>query len=264
MNVSQIIGSRESQEDGYFKYEYKNYRIIGIIDGHGGNKAMNDIKENYTKYLATFLNLRKTTLLASNFDTLIKNFYIFLDKIYLAKKMESGCCISVVFHNKDNNKISIVQLGDTKVLIFDQNKNLIYQTIEHRLDNEDELNRIIKLEGSKNIRNVFGIIRYKSLMISRVLGDYNYKNLSLPRSKDPLSCIPDIVSLDIIDRLYCVLISDGIYDIINIDQISNCVKKQRFKDIHEYIMNQCNNSKRRKKDNCTIITYKAIIKALSC
>lgn len=253
MKISQSIGSREKQEDGYFKFYFRNYIIIGIIDGHGGDSLMNDLRRNYCNYLEKFLSKKELILNTEHFNDYIKDFYIFLDLLYIKKKIESGCCLSVLFLDKDENKINLVQLGDTKIILFDKFKNFICQTSEHRLDNKYELNRICKIEGNKNIRIVHGILRYKSLMISRVLGDYSYKNISMTRENDPLSSIPEIFTVNMTDKIYCLLITDGIYDLIGVDTILNSIRKYNFREFHNYIFNECNNVDKAR-DNITIIT----------
>lgn len=253
MKVRQSIGSRETQEDGHFAYETKDYTIIGIVDGHGGSNVVTDITTNYYIYLSIYLRITDNELNKDTFDRIIKNFYIFLDNVYLARKEKSGCCISVIFYDKKNKKINIVQLGDTKILIFDSSKDLVFQTQEHRLDNYDELNRIMRIEGRKNIKTYSGVTRYKSLMICRVLGDFEQKNINLPRSNDPLSCIPEVTTLDVSDKIFCIFITDGVYDLISLDTIIKIVKTCVFNNVCRLIFNLCENIKG-KKDNYTIIT----------
>lgn len=251
MKYTQSIGDRKSQEDGFFCGKLNYFKILGIIDGHGGDVLMRILKENYINILKDYLLKNNIILKKDNFLETIKNFYLYLDDYFIRKKIKSGCCISVVFCNSKEKYINIVQLGDTKVIVLDDKLKFLYETKEHRLV-ESEINRILKLEGSKNLHTFHNIKRYKTLMISRVLGDYELKNPSVDRENDPLSSIPDIINISYFNKIHLIMITDGVYDLLNLDNIITLCIKHKFNNLHKVLMNSCLEKKKRK-DNLTII-----------
>lgn len=224
----QIIGEgsvaqqqQRSHEDRYISAIINGDIILhGIFDGHGGDRVVNLIKENFANYLGDVLagvdmsdeNLAKNAIQAAldgfEKDVLIKKMDLeqgFANKVESWNK-RSGSTSTFVLIGPD--WIYVVNLGDSITILLDENGNILYETTDFDAKNADEIKRIEKAGGYVFRNRVYG-----TLTVSRALGDFSYKVVNDNYSnRGPVSLEADIVRLNRSAVKYVLLASDGIVE----------------------------------------------------
>lgn len=198
------IGKRKYQEDGTIFFSDKDikknkYRCTFIIDGHGAVsqdvnmiyflKEIKILQKEFTKFFS--LHQLDASLLVKffiSFDCKLRN-------DYLKSHPFLGACISGVIITQD--LIYILNIGDTKTAIFSQGGKQLFETSIHDFNNLTELVRFDK----KKIING----RYKGLMMSRVIGDFDRRD----GAEHSLICIPEIQTIRNNKSFFFVLKTDG-------------------------------------------------------
>jgi len=199
-------------------FNKESYRhLFCIFDGHGGNVTA---KLCVKKYPEIF----RKCLLESPFDyesALKKSFFLMDKEIEKLKVNEVGNTATVVFIN--NRLLYCANVGDSSCALLGKTNEFI--TIEHKCTNKKEMKRIEK-EGGKIIDNRLGGI----LAVSRGLGDFDLKTKGL-------SCEPNIVKKLIDHSLnYCVLASDGVWDVLSPDEVSKLIQNKKIDEMAKIIV----------------------------
>ena len=199
-------------------FNKESYRhLFCIFDGHGGNMTA---KLCVKKYPEIF----RKCLLESPFDyemALKKSFYLMDKEIENTKSLEVGNTATVVFIN--NRLLYCANVGDSSCAIFGKTNEFI--SVDHKCTNKKEMKRIEK-EGGTILENRLGGI----LAVSRGLGDFDLKSKGL-------SCEPHIVK-KLIDHNsnYCVLASDGVWDVLKLDEVAKIIQNNKIEDMAKNIV----------------------------
>ena len=199
-------------------FNKESYRhLFCIFDGHGGNvTAKLCVKK--------FPEIFRKCLLESPFDyesALKKSFFLMDKEIEKLKVNEVGNTATVVFIN--NRLLYCANVGDSSCALLGKTNEFI--TVEHKCTNKKEMKRIEK-EGGKIIDNRLGGI----LAVSRGLGDFDLKTKGL-------SCEPNIVKKLIEHSLnYCVLASDGVWDVLSPDEVSKLIQNKKVDEMAKIIV----------------------------
>ena len=199
-------------------FNKESYRhLFCIFDGHGGNLTANLCVKKYPEIF-------KKCLLESpsDYEKALKNSFNLMDKeIENLKANEVGNTATVVFIN--NKLLYCANVGDSSCAIFGKTNEFI--STEDKCTDENEKKRIEK-EGGKIIDDRLGGI----LAVSRGLGDFDLKSKGL-------SCQPHIFK-KLIDHNsnYCVLASDGVWDVLKLDEVSKLIKNQKIEDMAKKIV----------------------------
>jgi len=244
-------GLRPNLEDeiimGEIKDENNIINIFGIFDGHNGNSVSNYCKNNIIEELKLLYALGKDI-----FDnSIIENFFIDFDNKILNEEELKGrtlllcggstCIMTLLKYNILEKKyiIKIINLGDSKCIIFSQNKNIIFETIDHKPNNMTELLRIRRSNGFVFNERVNG-----SLAVSRALGDviFKYDRINLipflPENQ-LVTCIPEIFDFNFnqeeIQNIQILLACDGIFE------------KSNVKNIIDFLIIECEKNKQNEK-----------------
>ena len=199
-------------------FNKESYRhLFCIFDGHGGNVTA---KLCVKKYPEIF----RKCLLESPFDyesALKKSFFLMDKEIEKLKVNEVGNTATVVFIN--NRLLYCANVGDSSCALLGKVNEFI--TVDHKCTNKKEMKRIEK-EGGKIIDDRLGGI----LAVSRGLGDFDLKTKGL-------SCEPNIVKKLIDHSLnYCVLASDGVWDVLSPDEVSKLIQNKKIEDMAKIIV----------------------------
>jgi serine/threonine protein phosphatase PrpC len=199
-------------------FNKESYRhLFCIFDGHGGNVTA---KLCVKKYPEIF----RKCLLESPLDyesALTKSFFLMDKEIEQLKVNEVGNTATVVFIN--NKLLYCANVGDSSCALLGKTNEFI--TVEHKCTNKNEMKRIEK-EGGKIIDDRLGGI----LAVSRGLGDFDLKTKGL-------SCEPNIVKKLIDHNLnYCVLASDGVWDVLSPDEVSKLIQNKKLDDMAKTIV----------------------------
>ena len=183
-------------------FNKESYRhLFCIFDGHGGNVTA---KLCVKKYPEIF----RKCLLESPADyemAIRKSFYLMDKEIEKIKAMEAGNTATVVFIN--NRLLYCANVGDSSCALIGKVNEFI--STEDKCTNKKEIKRIEK-EGGQIIDDRLGGI----LAVSRGLGDFDLK-------KKGLTCEPHIIKRLMDSNInYCVLASDGVWDVLSLDEVA--------------------------------------------
>ena len=195
------------------------HHLFCVFDGHGGD-------ETAKLCVKKFPEIFRKCLLEnpSNYELAIKNsFYIMDQEIAKMDKKETGNTGTIVFIN--NKILYCANIGDSSCCLLGKTNEFI--TIEDKCTNDEEKIRIEK-EGGKVIEDRIN----GTLNISRCFGDYDLKNKGLTSE-------PHITKKLIDNNLnYCILASDGVWDFLNLDDVSKITNenKNNFNDIAKIIV----------------------------
>ena len=178
--------------------------LFCVFDGHGGNLTAKLCVKRYPEIF-------RKCLLENPFDyeQALKSSFILMDKeIEKINAKEVGNTGTVVFIN--NKLLYCANVGDSSCCLI--GKTAEFVTIEDKCTNKKEKKRIEK-EGGKIIDDRINGI----LAVSRGFGDFDLK-------KYGLICQPHIFK-KLIDNTcnYCVLASDGVWDILNPEDVSKII-----------------------------------------
>lgn len=241
-DVSDDIGLRDYMEDRYIIEIFNNLYIFAIFDGHGGD------------YVSTFLKLNFIDIFKENYSTsndmnkiIYETFKSISSKLNKNDSLYCGSTCILVIYDSNNNIIYEANIGDSRSIIIENNK-LIHQTDDHKPNFENE--RIIK-NGGNVIIDAYGVPRLNgTLAISRSFGDFYL----FPA----LSWKPDIYTIKLSKNSndkYVILASDGIWDVIQHNEIINELSKT--KNIKYAINNLIKLAKLKgSTDNITLIILK--------
>lgn len=268
------IGSKLIQEDSYLNFSCLDYECVFVFDGHGATKQKDSlphliVNNNILKKRFKDFFLKEELTIRN-----IEQFFIDFDNFLLVEKSilkEIGLCMSGIIIDKKKNNIFVLNIGDTKVLVYNSKKQNIYKTNVHNLDNENEIKRIKKCNKEHYIRNN----RYKKLSMTRTIGDFDCKEpfneplipkpeivcISGPSGpKDHMAFPNHVCSTDCVNPIqleyYFILATDG----MNLGYEPNVIialyeKKQKLTKYCEEI-NKKNLSSHRLVDNVCIIVCK--------
>ena len=186
-------------------FNKESYRhLFCIFDGHGGDATAKLCVKRYPEIF-------KNCLIENPFDyeNAIKRSFLLMDKeIEETKAMEVGNTATIVFIN--NRLLYCANVGDSSCCLIGNKAEFI--SIDDKCTNKKEIKRIEKAGGEIIDGRLGGI-----LLVSRGLGDFDLKNKGL--SSEPH------ITKRLIDHNsnYCVLASDGVWDVLNPDDVSKII-----------------------------------------
>ncbi|QKE44600.1 hypothetical protein Yalta_153 [Yalta virus] len=171
------IGTRTIQEDDFLIFDFEDiektrFNVVFIFDGHGAKNKDESlpeviIRENILiNEIKRFFHKRKMSI------TNLTSFFPYFES-YLDNKVKKyvGTCLSAVFMSP--LYFFTLTLGDTSIRIFDSSNKLYFQTPLHNFKNKSEMERYITFKQDVFIKDG----RYRGLLMSRTLGDYDCKTL---------------------------------------------------------------------------------------
>ena len=222
------ITSREKMED--FHSIIPNLSLnplisyFAIFDGHNGDKPALYCMNNFHKIILQNLKI-------NNFDiekSLINSYEKIDNEISKENYNEESGTTSttLLIYEKLNEKyFACANVGDSQCYLIKKN-SVIKISKDHKCNDKSEVDRIKKCGGMVFNGRVFG-----TLMLTRSIGDREMKNYGV-------CSIPYVNICKICDDdLYFVIASDGVWDVINEDDIFNiCIQGNCCKDICEEII----------------------------
>ena len=183
-----------------------NKILFCLFDGHGGGQVSKFLQDNFGKYMKKILNYKN---LISGFSYLFKTVD---EEIKLLNCPNVGSTATIVYivKKKDTNKriLYCVNVGDSRCVMV--NRNGVYRlSYDDRVRDPKESERINKNGGIIVNNRIYG-----QLMLSRSFGDWRIKDVGV--IVDPHVTKYEITNND----LYCILASDGIWDVIKDEECS--------------------------------------------
>ena len=200
-------GTRKTMEDylsitGHILGD-KHSALFAIYDGHGGSNCSQYCSEHFSSIFASKYKQNHNVL------DIINSTITDVNQECMSKWPEQGTTLSLLFC--DNNDITIANLGDSKVMLFQKGQKPVCATVDHRISNKVERDLVEK-------RNKWAIYADKicgRLSLSRCIGDKPYD--------DCLSREPNVYKLKKEKGLRIVMASDGIWDFVREEEINKIV-----------------------------------------
>ena len=199
-----------------------NIGIFCIFDGHGGKEVSTYLQKNILTYFKEFLSEN------DNIENNLINLFRMVDENFNSEyynKLGSTACI--VYITKENGKkyFYSANIGDTRCVFVQKNraKRISY---DDRATDQNESDRV-KRDGGIIFRGRV----YGQLMLTRAFGDYELKNYGV-------ICTPHVYKEEItIDDKYIIIASDGVWDVLNEDEIySYSLISKNSKDLCDIIV----------------------------
>ncbi len=239
------------------------FDIFGIMDGHGlnghlvSNFVKEQIKEIFTNQKtfiskSTFGNLTEEEIykqLTKNNNLLIKKIFQKISKNLTYQRFDisnSGTTCNLLIHL--NSFLICINIGDSRCIILkllnSVKSNFEYETMsfDHKPNIESEKKRIELLGGeirqNKNIetnefdgpfRVYFKNEKFPGIAISRSIGDFDAEKIGVISDPD--------INVKIMENSFKIgiLASDGLWDVMNENDIINICKKYWKKDLFDNI-----------------------------
>lgn len=256
-------GLRPTMEDATIVSRHKEWHLYGVFDGHGGSYVSAFLKKNMSRLPRVLCDNPPQT--EKELATRIRMFFIVLDMELYGKKStyRTGSTASVLLFNDLSQAAYIVNLGDSRTILFDVD-NVLFESVDHKPDSERERKRFARIsQGEPDaVRVIKGVARVRgSLAVSRAFGDWKYKisveaddrlmesgwaadggQGALSRTKRfemppydsdpnhyPVSALPDVyaVNLQANSRngkaTYAILACDGLWDVMSAKAVASFI-----------------------------------------
>ena len=220
------VFSKEFQNENYNDYmedvilvnenfnNKTNTHLFAIFDGHGSDKSAIYCKENFPKHLTNLISAKHSKFdpnKATIEENFIKAFKTIDDEIEKIGYYDFGNTATIVYIV--DKKLYCANVGDSKCILVSK-RNFKRLSYEDKCIDENEKNRIINAGGEVTKKKLNGI-----LSVSRAFGDFFLKDYGL-------ICEPHIIKNDICyDDKFCIIASDGIWDVITEEMVFNMTKK---------------------------------------
>ena len=227
----------------YSNLEYLNgfhKSLFLLCDGHGGDKSAKYTIEYFPSILSKQITENKKN---NNIEYYIKKSYEQLDQ--LTKKnniMNEGNTLTSIYIDYKNLYCSNV--GDSKSIIIN-NETYINLTYEDKCIDKNEKKRIEKNGGCIYNDRLDGIIA-----LSRTIGDHKLKGnglISIPHIKKYV--------LSSFDK-YCIIASDGVWDVLSEDNIFNFANQcYNCDDLSKKIVDESINNGSQDNISCIVIEF---------
>jgi serine/threonine protein phosphatase PrpC len=216
-----------------------NRHLYCIFDGHGGDVTAKLCAKKFPEIF-------RKCLVDNPIDyefAIKKSFYLMDKEIENLNVNETGNTATIVFiHNK---LLYCANVGDSSCCIIGKTNEFL--TRNHKCTNEDEIKRIQK-EGGEIIENRLGGI----LCITRGLGDFDLK-------KKGLICEPYITKKLIDHNIdYCVLASDGVWDVLSPDDVAKITKNHKIDILPKKIVEEAIEKGSQDNISCIVIEFNKI------
>ena len=215
----------------------KNQMVFEIFDGHGGDEMSTYLQANLAKIYKQNLLLNKGNIILS-----LKNaFHDADDEMRGQLNMEglgsTGTLVHIVRRLGPVLEVYSANVGDSRVSLISP-EHIIRLSYDHRTTDEKEKKRILE-SGMEIIDDrICG-----TLMLTRIFGNYEYKEENENENNKGLICEPFISKIEIdlsIENQFLILASDGIWDILTEEEIQNIIKKyQDTQKICSIIIKKC-------------------------
>ncbi len=221
-DVAQVQGGRSQQQDRFLnleidlpEIEHGRGRLLAVMDGHGSS-AGHFVATLVAWILPTiFQNAMQRPDIKGDVPRALEA--TFQDLHDETKRQASGTTLSLVYVPHGENSAYVANLGDSPVLIFDQD-DFLYESPEHNVMKNPEEQEKIRARGGELVSHKFEDsqgnavhkIAYVSdgvgnLQLSRALGD-----ASFGRFLDRTPAVKS-VSLSLDRPTFILLGTDGIY-----------------------------------------------------
>jgi len=214
--VQNDIGKRPTNEDTHIfqtlKIKSMGGKVIlaGVFDGHAGNEVSKILEEELGAFLELELRRLKSNLPWMVSKRLTESIVKFDENLRL-RNLPSGSTLAIVLISSEH--VYIVNLGDSRTVVFTPEGKILFETKDHKPDNPEEVKRIVNAGGK--IVSIFGVKRVNGyLSLSRAMGDFRDEDKPLGKLYS-ISNIPDVKYFDRNRPMNILLACDGIWDVMS-------------------------------------------------
>ena len=198
--------------------------IFEIFDGHGGDEMSSYLQANLAKIYKQNLLLNKGNIILS-----LKNAFHDADdemreQLNIEGLGSTGTLVHIVKGLGPSLEVYSANVGDSRVSLISP-EHIIRLSCDHRTTDEKEKKRILEAGMEIIDDRICG-----TLMLTRIFGNYEYKEEGEKDNNTGLICEPFISKINIdlnIENQFLILASDGIWDILTEEDIQNIIKKYR-------------------------------------
>ena len=211
--------------------------IFEIFDGHGGDEMSSYLQANLAKIYKQNLLLNKGNIILS-----LKNAFHDADdemreQLNIEGLGSTGTLVHIVKGLGPSLEVYSANVGDSRVSLISP-EHIIRLSCDHRTTDEKEKKRILEAGMEIIDDRICG-----TLMLTRIFGNYEYKEENEKDNNTGLICEPFISKINIdlnIENQFLILASDGIWDILTEEDIQNIIKKyQDTQKICSVIIKKC-------------------------
>ena len=211
--------------------------IFEIFDGHGGDEMSSYLQANLAKIYKQNLLLNKGNIILS-----LKNAFHDADdemreQLNIEGLGSTGTLVHIVKGLGPSLEVYSANVGDSRVSLISP-EHIIRLSCDHRTTDEKEKKRILEAGMEIIDDRICG-----TLMLTRIFGNYEYKDENERDNNTGLICEPFISKINIdlnIENQFLILASDGIWDILTEEDIQNIIKKyQDTQKICSVIIKKC-------------------------
>ncbi len=221
--------------------------LFVILDGHGGSRIAEYTKNNYPRVLREILEKNKSE--PNIKEQILLSIQKISDEMRAMKDHEAGSTFCALLINSVTKVYYSINIGDSsmvRIQITDDGKNKLDMqnlTVEHKVTNPEEKQRIKELNGLMNNR-VGG-----QLLVTRALGDFAFETYGL-------SSVPDITEHHISREKYIFIGSDGVWDVVDSAQTQAIIQQNDDKPITNLVESFMEDAKLKSIDNISFIGLK--------
>lgn len=229
INSYSLQGLRESNEDqhAYFlnldsiEDNINNINFVGVFDGHGGKLVSHFLKKNIPKLFSNKTNnsVYSNTKTASKlFNNIFNSVEEKLEKTHPIAVNYTGstalCGIIAKNNNTDKNILWIVNVGDSRAVLYNYKNEVIQLSEDHKPNTILEKKRIESMGGK--IKYDGSDWRINDLSLSRAFGDVE--------STPYITHYPEIFkyTLNKNDK-FIVFACDGLWDVMSNTNVINYI-----------------------------------------
>lgn len=229
VGVTGMQGWRLEMEDSHLCLEFPSKKddvVLGVFDGHGGSGAAIWIEKNLVNFIENTSEWKEYIKLGEENPELVGRSLTraFLDADNALRKFQdstleetgadtSGCtsvvCIItpkyIICANAGDSRCVLATNGKVKEMSFD-----------HKPYDKPELDRIVAAGGYVQHKRVDG-----DLAVSRALGDFQFKDITLVQNQQKVSPEPDIITWERTPQdEFLLLACDGLWDVMSNEDAS--------------------------------------------
>lgn len=207
-------GRRPYQEDRVCDAPINDkYRLVGVFDGHGGAQVAEFCKDNFPVVLSQVL------MHTHEKDVALRWSFYTMDMLVEKLNMPHVGSTAVVALLTPSS-VWFANAGDSMAMVVYKSGKAELVSVEHKVENKEEQERMVKNGGTITYDDGCARIE-RTLNVSRSIGDYHMKRhvISIPFIRS-VSRVFDTID-------YCLLASDGVWDVFNTQGLANIVSSSR-------------------------------------
>lgn len=190
--------------------------LLAVLDGHGGREC--------SDFIAPQLGVLATLPQEDWIECFIN-----LDDAFRARGQPSGStCVAALLRG---DILEVANLGDSRAVLYRGNATIAH-TVDHKPDAPTEKERIVRCGGTVQTSGE-GPARIAGVAVSRAFGTFVspmsrhlLKDPSKPHTDRLVSCIPELFAWPVEPGDVVVLACDGVWDVLNEDDIRSIVSGQ--------------------------------------